>query len=149
MSKSFVGWQFREKEEELQKQGTPFYHPLFLHLLPEPKSEKVLYRLSVSFRALQSLLYFVNELSLSEQKPEENVCVQSMLEVEFRQVPMCFLFARETLSGNQFDISMSWLPLERSLDDQTATKMRTCPFPHQSPLSNSQFELSYSFNLCF
>lgn len=68
MSKSFVEWQFREKEEELQKQGTPFYHPLLLHLLPELKSEKVLYRLSVSFRALQSLLYFVNELSLSEQK---------------------------------------------------------------------------------
>lgn len=68
MSKSFVGWQFREKEEELQKQGTPFYHPVLLHLLSELKSEKVLYKLSVSFRALQSLLYFVNELSLSEQK---------------------------------------------------------------------------------
>lgn len=146
MSKSFVEWQFREKEEELQKQGTPFYHPLLLHLLPELKSEKVLYRLSVSFRALQSLLYFVNELSLSEQKTRrKSLCskhVTGGVSADSHVFSLCQW-------NTQWKLVWHFSAIRTITDDQTATKTRTCLFPHQGPLSSSQCELLYDFNLYF
>lgn len=80
---SYLRWQFGENKK-VAKQGntqTTFHHPLLPHLLPELRMRKILHRQLVSFRALQSLLSFANELSFSRKKKRKclysNVCVQS------------------------------------------------------------------------
>lgn len=106
--------------EELQKQGTPFPISCLSERVREFFTDS-----PGNSRVLQSLPYFVKELSLLEQNQEKKFCVQSTLQVEFQEVPMCILFASEKLGGNQFGIGsllMYYLPFKQPLDDQTTAQ---------------------------
>ena len=66
--------------------------------------------------------------------------------VESQQIPICFLFASEKLSWNQFELSQL---LNFLVAIHTIIAPKRIPFSPQCLLSNSQFEFLYYLNLYF
>ena len=97
------------RTRKLQNKGTTFHHPLLPYFLPELKDEENSSQTVGEFQSsLQPLLSFANELSFSRKKKKMFVfkCLCSKhSQMESQQIPICFLFASEKLSWNQFDLS--------------------------------------------
>ena len=66
--------------------------------------------------------------------------------MESQQIPICFLFASEKLSWNQFDLSRL---LNSLVPIHTIIAPKRIPFSPQCLLSKSQFEFLYYLNLNF
>jgi len=100
---------------------------------------------------LSSLFYLLQMSCRSQEKKKKKMFVFKCLcskhrHVESQQIPICFLFASEKLSWNQFDLSQL---LNFLVAIHTIIAPKRIPFSPQCLLSNSQFEFLYYLNLYF